>query len=44
MRFEDSTSDDIAAEIGGEIGREGDYRDVEADGARRAAERIAELL
>jgi hypothetical protein len=40
MSFEDSTSD----EIGGEIGREVDYRDVEADGARRAAERIAELL
>jgi pimeloyl-ACP methyl ester carboxylesterase/predicted glycosyltransferase len=44
MSFEDSTPDDIAAAIGDEIGREVDYRDVEADGARRAAERIAELL
>jgi pimeloyl-ACP methyl ester carboxylesterase/predicted glycosyltransferase len=44
MSFEDSTPEDIAAAIGDEIGREVDYRDVEADGARRAAERIAELL
>jgi predicted glycosyltransferase len=44
MSFEDSTPEDIAAAIGDEIGREVDYRDVEPDGARRAAERIAELL
>ncbi len=34
----------IAAAIAQEIGREVDYRDVEADGAARAARRIAELL
>jgi hypothetical protein len=34
----------IAAAIASEIGREVDYREVETDGARRAAEKLAELL
>jgi hypothetical protein len=34
----------VAAAIAEEIGRDVDYRDVETDGARRAAERIAELI
>ena len=34
----------IAAAIADEIGREVDYRDVETDGARRAAARLAEML
>jgi hypothetical protein len=37
-------SDAIAAAIAEEIGREVEYRDVEVDGARRAAARLAELL
>ena len=44
MSFEDSTPDDVAAAIEEEIGREVAYRDVETDGARRAAERLAEML
>ena len=44
MDFEESTPDDIAAAIADEIGRGVDYRPVETDGARRAAERIAEVL
>jgi predicted glycosyltransferase len=36
--------DALAALITAEIGRTVDYRPVESDGARRAAERIAELL
>jgi predicted glycosyltransferase len=44
MDFEDSPPEAIAAAIAEEIGREVDYRPVETDGARRAAERIAELL
>ena len=44
MDFEESTPDDIAAAIADEIGRDVDYRPVETDGARRAAERIAEVL
>jgi pimeloyl-ACP methyl ester carboxylesterase/predicted glycosyltransferase len=36
--------DALAALITAEIGRSVDYRPVESDGARRAAERIAELL
>jgi predicted glycosyltransferase len=44
MDFEQSTAEDIAAAIADEIGRDVDYRPVETDGARRAAERIAELL
>jgi predicted glycosyltransferase len=44
MEFDESEPEDIAAAIGDEIGREVDYRDVETDGAARAAKRIAELL
>ncbi|HEY1357651.1 MAG TPA: alpha/beta fold hydrolase [Thermoleophilaceae bacterium] len=44
MDFEDSPPEAIAAAIAEEIGREVDYLPVETDGARRAAERIAELL
>jgi pimeloyl-ACP methyl ester carboxylesterase/predicted glycosyltransferase len=44
MDFEDSPPEAIAAAIAEEIGREVDYLRVETDGARRAAERIAELL
>ena len=34
----------IAEAIAEEIGRDVDYRDVETDGAARAARRLAELL
>jgi pimeloyl-ACP methyl ester carboxylesterase/predicted glycosyltransferase len=44
MDFDDSNPDVIAAAIADEIGREVQYRDVEADGALRAAERLAEML
>jgi hypothetical protein len=44
MDFDHATPDLIAAAIGQEIGREVDYRDVESDGAARAARRLAELL
>jgi hypothetical protein len=44
MDFEHSPPEAIAAAIAEEIGREVDYLPVETDGARRAAERIAELL
>jgi len=44
MDFESSTPDSIAQAIADEIGRQVRYRAVETDGARRAAERIAELL
>jgi hypothetical protein len=44
MDFDDATPDLIAAAIADEIGREVDYRDVEADGAAKAARRLAELL
>ncbi len=44
MDFADSPPERIAAAIAEEIGREVDYRDVEVDGAARAAQRIAELL
>jgi predicted glycosyltransferase len=44
MSFEESEPEDIAAAIGDEIGREVNYRPVETDGARRAAERLAEML
>jgi predicted glycosyltransferase len=44
MDFEESEPPDIAAAIAEEIGREVDYRPVETDGARRAAERLAEML
>jgi pimeloyl-ACP methyl ester carboxylesterase/predicted glycosyltransferase len=44
MDFEDSPPSAIAEAIAQEIGREVDYRPVETDGARRAAERIAEMI
>jgi pimeloyl-ACP methyl ester carboxylesterase/predicted glycosyltransferase len=44
MNFERSTPDSIALAIAEEIGREVDYLEVENNGARKAAERIAELL
>jgi predicted glycosyltransferase len=44
MNIDTSPPDVIAAAIAEEIGREVDYLPVETDGARRAAERIAEML
>ena len=44
MDFETATPETIARAIAEEIGREVDYRPVEADGAARAAALIAELL
>ena len=44
MDFDTAAPDLIAAAIAEEIGRPVDYREVETDGARRAAEKLAELL
>jgi hypothetical protein len=44
MDFEQETPETIAAAIAETIGRDVDYRPVEADGAARAAALIAELL
>jgi hypothetical protein len=44
MEFDDSPPDVIASAIADEIGREVDYRPVQADGAKRAAAMIADLL
>ena len=44
MDFDSATPDAIAAAIAEEVGRPVDYREVETDGARRAAEKLAELL
>ena len=44
MDFVDSPPEAIAAAIAEEVGGEVDYLPVETDGARRAAERIAEVL
>ena len=44
MDFDAATPDVIATAIAEEIGRPVDYREVEMDGARRAAEKLAELL
>jgi pimeloyl-ACP methyl ester carboxylesterase/predicted glycosyltransferase len=44
MDYDDSPPEQIAAAIAQEIGRDVAYRDVEADGAAKAATRIAELL
>ena len=44
MDFDHAPPDVIAEAIAEEIGRNVDYRPVESDGARRAAQRIAELL
>jgi pimeloyl-ACP methyl ester carboxylesterase/predicted glycosyltransferase len=44
MDFDTAGPDVIAGAIAEEIGRPVDYREVETDGARRAAEKLAELL
>jgi predicted glycosyltransferase len=44
MDYDDSPPEQIAQAIAQEIGRQVDYRDVETDGARLAAQHIAELL
>jgi pimeloyl-ACP methyl ester carboxylesterase/predicted glycosyltransferase len=44
MDFDESPPESIAAAIAEEIGRDVDYRDVEADGAARAARSLVELL
>jgi pimeloyl-ACP methyl ester carboxylesterase/predicted glycosyltransferase len=44
MDFDAAGPDLIASAIAEEIGRRVDYREVETDGARRAAEKLAELL
>jgi UDP-N-acetylglucosamine:LPS N-acetylglucosamine transferase len=44
MDFETAAPEVIAAAIAEEIGRPVHYRDVETDGAARAAGRIAELI
>jgi pimeloyl-ACP methyl ester carboxylesterase/predicted glycosyltransferase len=44
MDFDGATPDVIASAIAEELGRRVDYREVETDGARRAAEKLAELL
>ncbi len=44
MDFDQATPDVIAQAIAEEIGREVDYRPVGTNGARLAAQRIAELL
>ena len=44
MEFDESPPELIAQAIAQEIGREVDYLPVETDGARRAAQRIAEML
>jgi predicted glycosyltransferase len=44
MDFETASPELIADAIGAEIGRDVSYRDVETDGAARAAARLAELL
>jgi hypothetical protein len=44
MDFDTASSEVIAEAIAEEIGREVTYRDVETDGAARAAALIAEML
>ena len=44
MDFDESPPELIAEAIAAEIGRDVDYRDVEVDGAARAARRLVELL
>jgi predicted glycosyltransferase len=44
MDYEDSPPEQIALAIAQDIDRQVDYRDVEVDGAARAARRLAELL
>jgi UDP-N-acetylglucosamine:LPS N-acetylglucosamine transferase len=44
MDYDDSPPEQIAVAIAQEIGRDVAYRDVETDGAARAARRLVELL
>ncbi|MDX6702387.1 MAG: hypothetical protein QOF26_2613, partial [Baekduia sp.] len=44
MDYETAGPEEIAVAIADEIGREVTYRDVETDGAARAASAIGELL
>ncbi|MGH8945527.1 MAG: alpha/beta fold hydrolase [Acidimicrobiia bacterium] len=44
MAYADTSAEDLAAAIAGEIGRKVNYRPVETDGAARAARMIAELV
>lgn len=44
MDYDDSPPEVIADAMAQEIGRDVVYRDVETDGAARAAQRLAELL
>jgi pimeloyl-ACP methyl ester carboxylesterase/predicted glycosyltransferase len=44
MDYDDSPPEQIAIAVAQEIGRQVDYRDVEVDGAARAAHHLAELL
>jgi hypothetical protein len=44
MDFDAASPELIADAVAAEIGRDVDYRDVETDGAARAARRLAELL
>ena len=44
MDFDEAPPDAISEAIADEIGRDVDYEPVETDGARRAAERLAEML
>jgi hypothetical protein len=44
MDFDEAPPDAISEAIADEIGRDVDYQPVETDGARRAAERLAEML
>jgi pimeloyl-ACP methyl ester carboxylesterase/predicted glycosyltransferase len=44
MDFDTATPEIIAAAIADEIGKKVDYREVETDGAARAAKRLAEML
>ena len=44
LDFDDSTPEDIAGAIASEVGRDVTYRDVERDGASRAAAKLAEML
>jgi predicted glycosyltransferase len=44
MEYAESPPEVIAEAIAEEVGRDVDYMDVETDGARRAAERIADML
>jgi hypothetical protein len=44
MDFETADPDAIAVAIAEEAGRKVEYREVETDGARRAAEKLAELF